>query len=92
MITGPTCSLGVIAYEALTGQAPFAGDTPVSVMYKHANQKAPDVRLIRDDTHPAIAHLIAMLLEKSPSERPATALAVLTTWIQSTGPCLRFHL
>ena len=70
-------SLGVIAYEAMTGSAPFHGDTPVSVMYKHANQHAPDVRLIRPDIHPAMAHLVGALLEKDPGiARPESAGAV----------------
>ncbi|MEE2787391.1 MAG: protein kinase [Myxococcota bacterium] len=69
-------SLGVIGYEALTGRAPFYGDTPVSVMYKHANQRAPDVRQVRPDIHPAMAYLVSVLLEKEPELRPESAGAV----------------
>ena len=34
-------SLGVVAYEMLTGRVPFSGDTPVSVGVKHVNESPP---------------------------------------------------
>lgn len=39
-------SLGVVLYEAVTGVAPFTGDSPVSVAYKHVREEAipPAVR------------------------------------------------
>ena len=70
-------SLGVIAFEALTGQAPFSGDTPVMVMYKHAKQAAPQISQIDDSVHPALAALVEALLSKQPEDRPKDAAQVI---------------
>jgi len=69
-------SLGVILFEALTGQPPFQGNTPVMVMYKHAKQDAPPVETLVDTVHPAMAYLVAALLRKDPAMRPSHASAV----------------
>lgn len=34
-------SLGIVAYEALTGQVPFSADTPVAVLLKHVGGAVP---------------------------------------------------
>ena len=34
-------SLGVVLYEMATGKAPFPGDSPVSIAYKHVKEE-PD--------------------------------------------------
>jgi eukaryotic-like serine/threonine-protein kinase len=40
-------ALGIIAYEMLTGELPFKGDTPYSMMHKHTNEPPPLVRKSR---------------------------------------------
>ena len=34
-------SLGIVAYEMLTGRVPFAADTPVAIMMKHVQEPLP---------------------------------------------------
>ncbi|MFA0740251.1 MAG: hypothetical protein DFNUSKGM_000353 [Candidatus Fervidibacter sacchari] len=34
-------SLGVMAYEMLTGEVPFTGDTPIAIGYKHVHSEIP---------------------------------------------------
>jgi len=63
-------SLGVVAYECLTGQRPFAGDTPVSVALAQVRDTPPEL----PPTVPAAVRALVMrLLAKEPAERPASA-------------------
>ncbi|MPZ70704.1 MAG: Stk1 family PASTA domain-containing Ser/Thr kinase, partial [Actinobacteria bacterium] len=42
-------ALGCVLYESLTGSAPFTGDTPLSIAYKHVREEVnPPSRLNRD--------------------------------------------
>ena len=86
-------SLGVIAFEALTGQAPFSGNTPVMVMYKHAKQAAPQISQIDDSVHPALTALVEALLAKKTEDRPKDAAQVIDfldaiDWSANTVPPL----
>jgi tRNA A-37 threonylcarbamoyl transferase component Bud32 len=64
-------ALGVVAYEMLTGRVPFAADTPVAVLIKHATEPMPI-------PHPSTVPepLVRALLKgmaKKPEERWPTA-------------------
>ncbi len=62
-------SLGIVLFEMLTGQKPFDGDNPMTIIYKHAKAPVPALA-------PALAHLqplLARLLAKDPADRFADA-------------------
>ena len=67
-------SLGVVLYEMLTGQKPYVAETPLAVIYHHANTPIPQL--------PApVAHLqplLESLLAKRPADRPASAAEIVT--------------
>ncbi|MFG1998132.1 serine/threonine-protein kinase [Spirillospora sp. NPDC048911] len=63
-------SLGVVAYECLTGNAPFDADTPVMIALKHVREAPPE---LPGDVPAAVRALIFELLAKTPAERPAGA-------------------
>jgi serine/threonine protein kinase len=42
-------SLGVMLFQMLTGVLPFRGESMAELMYKIANEEAPDIRIIRKD-------------------------------------------
>jgi tRNA A-37 threonylcarbamoyl transferase component Bud32/CheY-like chemotaxis protein len=65
-------SLGVVLYEMLTGQKPFLAETPLAVIYQHAN--APVPRLPAECAH--LQPLLDVLLAKRPDERLASADAI----------------
>ncbi|HMV05293.1 MAG TPA: serine/threonine-protein kinase [Accumulibacter sp.] len=60
---------GVILYELLTGETPFAADTPVSVMYKvmHVDPVPPST--IVPTLPAAFDSVLARALEKDPAKR-----------------------
>src|SRR6478609_2064809 len=51
-------SLGVVLYEMLVGQVPFAADSQVGVAMKHVNEELPDVQRRRPDIWAAVVGLL----------------------------------
>ncbi|HSB90476.1 MAG TPA: protein kinase [Anaerolineales bacterium] len=66
-------ALGVVLYEAVTGQLPFSGENALSVISLHLNAPPVPPRAHRADLPPAFEHLILQLLSKRPDERPVSA-------------------
>ena len=66
-------SLGVVLYEMVAGQAPFAGDSPVSIAYKHVKEPPPAPRSINPAIPAAFEAIVLKCLEKQPEGRYQTA-------------------
>ncbi len=66
-------ALGVMLFEMLTGQLPFAGDTPASIMYKHLQQPPPPICVLRADLPPDFEAVIGQALAKDRDDRFASA-------------------
>jgi serine/threonine-protein kinase len=62
-------SLGVMLYQMLAGVLPFRGDSMAELMYKIANEEAPDIRIVRKDLPEALAQVVARSLAKKPDLR-----------------------
>ena len=83
-------SLGCVAFELLTGSAPFTGRTPQAMLVAHVVEAAPVARLRHPRIPPVLAQLITRCLEKAPDHRPSSAaefLGVLdSASTHSSGP------
>jgi serine/threonine-protein kinase len=66
-------AFGVLAYELLTGQPPFAGRPAPAVLAAHATERVEAVAQRRPACPPALAALIMRCLEKRPADRPQSA-------------------
>ncbi len=62
-------SLGVMMFQMLTGVLPFRGDSMAELMFKIANEEAPDVRIIRSELPESLANLVALSVSKRPETR-----------------------
>jgi class 3 adenylate cyclase len=69
-------SLGALLYEMVSGQAPFQGDDPVSIISGHLSAEPVPPSRHAADVPPGLDALILALLEKSPDDRPASASEV----------------
>jgi serine/threonine protein kinase len=65
-------SLGVIAYQMLTGQTPFAGDM-LTVMRQHMESDPPPLRDKNRKVKKKVARQVMAALKKNPATRPASA-------------------
>ena len=68
-------SLGVVAYELLTGSRPFGGESLASLAYKILNAQPVDPRAVRPDIPPIAEDVFRRVLAKAREERPADARA-----------------
>ena len=80
-------ALGCVAYELLTGAAPFAGRTTHWLLVAHLTETPKPVETARPDVPRSLAALVMRCLAKDPGERPQTAKAVLDA-LDSTAPTL----
>jgi serine/threonine protein kinase len=65
-------SLGVILFEMVTGQAPFEGDTPLSIAHKHRYEPPPDPQKLNTHIPIGLNRTILRLLEKEREKRYQT--------------------
>ncbi|MBW8772641.1 MAG: protein kinase, partial [Gemmatimonadetes bacterium] len=64
-------SLGVVAFELVTGGLPFVEPTPHAMAAAHLNQMPARVESLRHDLDPEFAALIDRCLAKMPIDRPS---------------------
>ena len=66
-------ALGVILFEALTGDVPFRASSQRALMLKVLSQAPPRLRDLRPDLPPDVCDLVVRLLEKDPRRRPQSS-------------------
>jgi eukaryotic-like serine/threonine-protein kinase len=68
---------GLLAYELLSGQSPFAGPSPRETMAAQLTRDPKPLHEVNPSVPTSMSALIMRLLAKDPDERPASADAVL---------------
>jgi serine/threonine-protein kinase len=85
-------ALGAMAYEMLTGRAPFAGRTAQATLAAHVIEEPDPIERRRPGLPPALAAMVMQCLAKRPADRPQSAaelkhtLDSLGTPSQGTAP------
>jgi serine/threonine protein kinase/tetratricopeptide (TPR) repeat protein len=69
-------AFGVMLFEMLAGRRPFEGPTTAALLAAIVRKPAPDVREFRPDIPPALAQLVAGMLEKDRTRRITSARLV----------------
>jgi serine/threonine-protein kinase len=64
-------SLGIVAYEALTGRRPFTGESQMVIAMAQINDKPP---AMGEDIDQRVQDLVLSCLAKKPNQRPGSAL------------------
>jgi serine/threonine-protein kinase len=70
-------SFGCVAYELMTGAAPFAHKLPHQLFAAHITEKPESLASRRPDCPEQIAAIVMKCLEKDPGDRPQTAREIL---------------
>ncbi len=69
-------SLGVLLYEALAGQSPFAAENELAVLSRIVRDRQAPLRQVRPEVPEELSILVDHLLEKDPLRRPRSAREV----------------
>jgi serine/threonine protein kinase len=62
-------SLGIIFYEMLTGEKPFSGTNPTTIIYKILHEEPVAPQQLNVILHPAFNEIVGRMLAKDPDKR-----------------------
>ncbi len=66
-------SLGIVAYELLTGKLPFTGETAMAIAYKHLSDRVPPPSSILPDLPDELDGFVAAATDRDRELRPESA-------------------
>jgi len=84
-------AFGIVAYELLTGRAPFAGRSAGATIAAHMVEAPEPVANRRPAIPPALAALVMRCLEKRPADRPQHADEVLRELDRASAAIVSGH-
>ena len=86
-ITGKTdqFSLGILLYQALTGERPFTGDSPSTIMYKIVHEEALPPGQVNRSLPEAVDGVLLRALDKNVDRRYDSCLALADGLRQALG-------
>ena len=70
-------SLGVMAFEMLTGKQPYGGDQAVQIAYQHANSNVPAPSSLNAGVPELLDEIVLWATARNPSDRPTSAKELL---------------
>lgn len=78
-------SLGILAYELLTGSRPFSGETYEQVMHAHTSGLPRPISSYRDDIPSAVALVVGRAMSREPGRRHPSVKAFRDEFVKAAG-------
>ena len=75
-------AVGIVAFELLTGEKPFSGDTPIQIAYRHVNERVPAPSSIVPGIPEPLDSLVQRATNVDPDQRPRDAGEFLTLLLE----------
>ena len=69
-------SIGIMAFEMLTGDLPFVGETPIATALKQVTEPLPPTLQVLPDVSTGLKAIVHKMLEKNPAARFQSASAL----------------
>ncbi|MCC7538812.1 MAG: protein kinase [Deltaproteobacteria bacterium] len=88
---GDQYALGVIAYECVTGQRPFQGETFLALMHAIVRGVYPPISAFRPDVPPALEQAVARAMSGSPAHRFESVRAFARELLPLASPPIRAY-
>lgn len=66
-------SVGIVAFELLTGEKPFAGESAIQIAYKHVNDRVPLPSTLKAGIPASLDALVQRATSANPDDRPRDA-------------------
>ncbi|KFI65652.1 non-specific serine/threonine protein kinase [Bifidobacterium cuniculi] len=74
---GDCYSVGIMAWEMLTGRLPFQADNPTTIIYKHVHENVPSLSSVCPGIDPRVSRFVSDLTARDIHGRPGNAQAAL---------------
>ncbi|MBU9766998.1 serine/threonine protein kinase [Mycobacterium sp. TNTM28] len=75
-VTDDLYALGVLGYEALTGQLPFDRDNPIATLHAVLEEPLLPIGMLRPDVDPALVYVLERAMARDPAHRFPDAAAM----------------
>ena len=79
-------SFGLVFYEMVCGEVPFAGDSTWQVMYQRVKDAPKNVKMVNPNVPDNVADIIMHCLEREPTERYQSAKEIIADIDTHRGP------
>lgn len=78
-------SLGVVAFEVLTGQLPYPAENAMEALFKHVNEPVPSACALNAGLPVAVDEVLRRALAKDPAARYGTAFELIEAVVVALG-------
>jgi eukaryotic-like serine/threonine-protein kinase len=71
-------SLGIMFYQMLTGERPFVGNNPTTIIYKILHEQPVSPKMLNVTLHPGLDYIVTRMLMKDPAARYQSSRELIT--------------
>jgi serine/threonine-protein kinase len=82
-------SLGCVLYEMLSGETPYTGPTPQTILAKKMSEPTPHISVVREAVPPPVETALTRALARTPADRYATAVQFSAALFSEASPSLQ---